>query len=42
MKYLNEFKSFKDLKATALGGFIVGLILSPYWLIMLFKLINKI
>lgn len=42
MKKLNEFKSFKDLKATALAAVVVAILLSPFWLIMVFNLINQI
>ena len=41
MKKLNYFKDFKDLKATFFGAIITALILSPYWLIMIFKLIQN-
>lgn len=42
MKKFNEFKSFKDLKSTALAAVVVAILLSPFWLIMVFNLINQI
>lgn len=42
MKNINEFKSIKDLKATALAAVVVAILLSPFWLIMLFNLIKQI
>ena len=42
MKKLNKFRSFKDVKSTALAAVVVAILLSPYWLIMVFNLINQI
>lgn len=41
MKDFNHFKDFKDLKATFYGAIVTAIILSPYWLIMIFKLMQN-
>lgn len=40
MKNIKEFKSIKDLKSTALAAVVVAILLSPFWLIMVFNLIK--